>query len=105
MPFGRAPRTLLLIGEVLLAIEQMQWAHWRLGIAAPAQRRRQDPPPAGQTQIVGANPAGSRHRGMNLRLMTAQREVDRVPKQAVAGPGTAYEVAGDVKPGQNAMQP
>ena len=105
VPLGRAARNFLLVGEVLLAIEEMQRAHWRLGIAAPAERRRQDPPPAGQTQIVGPDPAGSRHGGMNLRLTTAQREVDRVPEQAVTGPGTADEVAGDIQPGQDAMHP
>ena len=42
---------------------------------------------------------------MNLGLETAQCEIDRIPEQAVAGTGTANEVARDVKPRQNAMQP
>ena len=42
---------------------------------------------------------------MDLRLMPAQTEVDRVPEQAVTRSGAADEVPRDINPGQNAVQP
>jgi hypothetical protein len=52
VPLGRGCPQPLLVGEILLAVEQMQRADGCLVVATPAQCRRQDPPPAGQSQVA-----------------------------------------------------
>ena len=102
---GRAACNLLLVGEVLLAVEQVQRADRRLVVAAPSQGRGQDPQPAPKRHVVGPGPTCPRHRSMYLRLVAAQTQIHRVPEQAVTGTGSADEISGYVKAGQNAMHP
>ena len=57
VPFGRAARSLLLVSEVLLAVEQTQRADWRLVVATPGEGRGENPRPAPHAEIISSGPS------------------------------------------------
>ena len=57
---GRVALDLLLVGEVLLAVEQVQRADRCLGVAAAARDAERDPTSGAEVEVVGPDPAGRR---------------------------------------------
>ncbi len=106
VPLGRVALDLLLVGEVLLPVEQVQRAHRCLGdsCAATASRRRSACCWRASTSSARVQPAAV-IAAWTWASSPTQGEVDRVPEQPVAGPGPADEVAGEVEVGEHPVQP
>ncbi|MDI2022989.1 hypothetical protein PJL18_03534 [Paenarthrobacter nicotinovorans] len=94
----------LLIGEILLPVEQVERADRRLGIALPENGGADDAAAAAEGDVVRLRPAGSAHDGVDLRLVAEQRDVHGIAQESVTGPGAPDEVARNVNSGQDAVQ-
>ena len=103
--FGGIPLDLLLVGEGMLAAEQVEVRHGGGRVGAPEQRGDDDAPGGTQRDLVGECPARGLHRGVDVLLLAVEGQIDGVAEDAVARPGASDEVVGHIPEREELMDP